>query len=123
MTETMEPIPKEQAAADISIFAEYISQLKPDPNCRVGGCFGRGYLGFQMLATKDGPRAQLLTCKCTKPGETEYVRLQKQLDQGLGFIHASLTGQLQAIQRRTFWGAFEYLYEKIKAKFARKGKP
>lgn len=107
MTQT---IPKEQALYEIGIFAEHISALNPDPHCKVGGCFGRGYLGFQILATKDGPKAQLLTCRCSKPGKSEYTRLKEQFDQGLGFILVRLAGEIEKNRRRTLIGGVEYLW-------------
>lgn len=106
-------IPKEQATSDISLFAEYISQLNPDPHCKVGGCFGRGYLGFQAVPSKDGMKVQLLTCKCSRIGETEYTRLEKKIDQGLGFLHATSSAQFEALRKRTLFGGIEYIWRKI----------
>lgn len=108
-----QPIPKEQVTADIAIFQNLIAELNPDPHCRVGGCFGRGYLGFQVVPTKDGPRLQLLTCKCSRPGKNQYHLLKDQLDQGLGFLHSVQTAQLEALSRRTFFGGIEYLWGKV----------
>ena len=114
------PIPKEQAQADIAVFEHYIAELHPDPHCKVGGCFGRGYLGFQVVPTKDGPRTQLLTCKCSRPGKAPYTLLKEQLDRGLGFVHATLKLEIEANRRRTFFGglgfAFSWVWGKIRRK-------
>lgn len=115
-----QPIPKEQALSDIGIFAEYIAQLKPDPHCRVAGCWGRGFLGLQVVPSKDGPKVQLLLCKCGTIGETEYTRLMAEIGRVRKDIsrlemadlhdHAIIT---ETLKPRTFFGAFEYIWGTI----------
>lgn len=115
-----QPIPKEQAQFDIGVFQNYIAGLNPDPHCKVGGCFGRGYLGFQAVPSEDGMKVQLLTCRCSRPGKNPYELLKEQLDRGLGFVHATLKLEIEANRRRTFFGgigfAFIWVWGKIRRK-------
>lgn len=120
----MTAIPKEQAQADIRLFEHYIPELKADPHCK--HCFGKGYSGFGAFPFREEKKngeagrrewvVKLITCRCVTVGKTEFSLLKEQLDkmdQGLGFVHVTLSEQLQAVRRRTFFGAFEFLWGKV----------
>ncbi len=93
-------------------FAELISSFRTDPSCRV--CYGaKGYVGF---ATQADGKITLQTC-CGKPGETEYVRLQKQIDQRAealaNFLDTSIRESEERLSKKTLIGGVQYLWRRV----------
>lgn len=91
-------------------FAEIISRLRPNPHCQI--CGGRkGWYAIRKVHN----HLELAIC-CGQPGETEYARTMKKLDElvhDVDVLEHRMNDWGEVIYAHTFFGAIRTLWARL----------
>lgn len=113
MNETNKPV------LPIDGIDDAIRQIIGNPNCKISGCHGRGYIGIK-LNNDNSHTVQL--CSCGRWGETDFVVLSKkieELNQSVKLYNEALN-QLIEMQNKfntEIQGNYASLYSHISSRF------
>lgn len=100
-------------------FNDAILSIEGDPNCKMGGCHGKGYIGIKV--NPDGSRVIIL-CRCGRWMETDYIKLSKQISKIEENLSINDHLIMRHVDNRTLAGFTVNLYRKIIKRINRNGR-